>query len=218
MKLRNLTLIGLNLLAAGTLIVMSVGCSGSDDNSPTGPSNAPGANTIYDEITVSLTQLSVKYDCDYDPVGVTQPGDFRFNLNVDTLSDDGSSWLAVTKHGETAASLSTGGYKNVTDRKAAFRFPRLNGQAFRVRLSMREVDTDGNDFTAGAEITHIYSAASTQMYAPEGTNYASWNSATDVGTMNWNVNKRDRTWVLGVLTNEGCNATLHYSVTVREVA
>jgi hypothetical protein len=33
--------------------------------------------------------------------------------------------------------------------------------------------------------------------------------------MNWNVNKRDRSYVLGVLTVEGCNATLNYSVTVR---
>lgn len=218
MKLSKLTLIGLNLLVAGALTVMSIGCSSSDENSPTGPNNSPGAVTTYDEITVSLTQLSVTYDCDYDPAGVTQPGDFRFNLNVDTLSDDGGSWLAVTKYGEESASVSTGGYKNVSDRKASFRFPRINGHAFRVRLSMREVDTDGNDFSSSTAVTHIYSSASTQMYAPEGTNYASWNSATDVGTMNWNVNKRDRTWVLGVLTKEGCNATLHYSVTVREVA
>lgn len=216
MKLRTLTLAGLNLALIAALTMMTIGCSG-DDSSPTGPKASPGANVTYDEITVNLSKLSVTYDCDFDPAGVSQPGDFRYDLNVDTLSDDGATWIAVTKYGEAAKSISTGSYANITGRTASFRFPRLNGQSFRVRLGLREVDTGGNDFSSSATIIHSYSAASTQMYAPQGANYAGWDSARKVGTMNWNVNKRDRSWVLGVLTNEGCNATLTYGVTVRQV-
>jgi hypothetical protein len=208
---------GFGVIAVVMLALFSIGCSG-DDDSPTGPAGGPTPGTTYDEITISLDRLNVRYDCDLNPVGITQPGDFRYDFDVDTLSDNGSDWLAVTSHGEAGAAVSNGGYKNITNRKASFRFPRVNGQSFRVRLMLREADDNGkNDFKESRNVTHIYSSASTQMYAPQGANYNSWNNATKVGTLSWNVNKRGRTTVLGVVTKEGCNATLRYSVTVREV-
>jgi|GEM_PF-2597358 len=209
---------GIALTAMTAMVMFTIGCSNSDN--PAGPDNGASGSPrqTYDEITVSLDRLSVKYDCDYNPVGVTQPGEFRFNLNVDTLSDDASEWLAVTKHGEYKADVNNGGYKDVTTRKASFRLPRDNGQSFRVRLSLRELDSGNkNDFSSSRSITHVHSQAATQMYAPSGSNYSSWDGVRKVGSMSWNVNKRDRTWVAGILTKEGCNATLRYSVTVREV-
>ena len=214
---KNLTS-GLGTIAVVLLVLFAIGCSG-DDNSPTGPGGNQTPGVTYDDITVSLDQLSVKYDCDYDPVGVTQPGEFYYRLYVDTLADNGTDWIRVSTASEGSASLSNGGYKNVTDRKVSFRFPRRTGQAFRVNMTLRESDgSNNNDFSSSHKVTHMYSPASTQMYAPDGANYSSWNNATKVGKMSWNVNKRDRSWVLGVLTKEGCNATLRYSVTVREAS
>jgi hypothetical protein len=205
---------GAGMTVVALLAVFAIGCSG-DDNSPTGPN--PGSAVIYDDITVSLDRLDVKYDCDFNVAGVTNPGEFRYKFFVDTLSDNGSDWIRVSGTHESSASISNGGYKNISNHKASFRFPRNSGQAFRVVMSLREVDPDGNDFNRSHAVTHIYSPSSTQMYAPDGTNYSSWSNATKVGTMSWNINVRDRSWVLGVLTVEGCNATMKYSVTVREV-
>lgn len=213
MKSLNLIKSGFGALLVAALIVVTVGCSGDDNPVNSGPAGTAGLT--YDDIIVSLDKLEVKYDCDYNPVGVTQPGDFRYYLNVDTLSDDGVSWLRASSNREARVELNNGASYNVGGQKASFRFPRRDGQTFQVRMSIREVDSGGDDFKSNHYVTHIYSSASTQKYAPEGANYTSWNTATGVGTMNWNVNKRDRTYVLGVLTKEGCNVTLNYSVTVR---
>ena len=214
MKLRNLTLTVLGILAIAAMSMFSIGCSGSDN--PTGPGTSPAGQT-YDEITVSLNRLSVKYDCDFNPVGVTNPGDFRYSLNVDTLSDDGTTWIRATSNKEKSSDISNGGYKNITNQKGSFRFPRRNGQSFRVVMTLREADPSSNDFSTSNRVTHSYASASAQMYAPEGTNYSSWSNSTKVGSMSWNVNKRSRSWVAGILTKEGCNATMAYTVTVREV-
>lgn len=213
---KNLTS-GLGMIVVVLLGLFAIGCSG-DDNSPTGPGGSQTPGVTYDEITISLDRLSIKYDCDYDPAGVTNPGEFYYRLYIDTLADNGTDWIRVSSNAEGSAKLSNGGYKNIQDRSAAFRFPREAGQAFRVNMSLRESDgANDNDFSSSHSVTHIYSPSGTQMYAPDGSNYSSWNNATKVGTMSWNVNKRDRSWVLGVLTVEGCNATMNYSVTVREV-
>lgn len=215
MQIRNFFKTGLGAVLTAAVMFAAVGCSGDGDSNPTGSNPTPNPGLTYDDITIALNTLSVKYDCDFNPVGVTQPGDFRYWLNVDTLSDDGTTWLAASSNSEAKADVNNGGSKNITGQSASFRFPRRDGQAFRVRMGLREVDSGGDDFKSSLALAHVYSSASTQKYAPEGTNYSSWSSATSVGTMNWNVNKRDRSYVLGVLTVEGCNATLNYSVTVR---
>jgi len=204
-----LTLASTLLIAA--LAMFPSGCSKSD--SPNGPE---AASTPVDQVSVSLDRLSVKYDCDYDPVGVTQPGDFWYSLNVDTLSDDGH-WVAVSKNKERNSEVSNGKSVGITGEAATFSLPRIEGQAFRVRLTLREADSGGDDFKSSHTVEHDYLSSNPQMYPPKGANYSSYKKETRTGTMTWNVNKRDRSWVAGILTKEGCNATLSYTVISRQL-
>ena len=216
MKKQNLFKTGLGAFLAMALMLATIGCSGDDNNNPAGPNQSPVAALVYDEITVSLNTVYARYDCDTDPVGVTQPGDFHYMLNVDTLSDNGELWLNVSSNKEKSAKISTGNSTNVSGQSATFRFPRREGQSFRVRMTLREADATGNDFRSSVSVPHVYSAASTPMYAPDGSSYSYWDETNRVGSMSWNVNKRARSYVLGVLTKEGCNATMNYTVTVQE--
>ena len=211
-KLNTLTKLTAILAVLASFLVF--GCS-SDNSSPTGPDRSGSAQKI-DEIVVSLDRLSVKYDCDYDPVGVSQPGDFRYNINVDTLGSDGN-WHAASKLGESSAKINTGSSTNISNKTVTIRLPRVENQAFRVRLSLREVDGSSNDFSSSNSTVHAYHASSPQVYGPENTVFSSYSSTTQRGSMSWTVNKRDRTWAVGVLVGEGCNASLTYSVYTKAV-
>ncbi|MEZ5357765.1 MAG: hypothetical protein R3F48_02975 [Candidatus Zixiibacteriota bacterium] len=190
---------------------ITFGCS-SDDSSPTGPSGSGSAPKI-DEITVTLGSIFAKYDCDFDPVGVTSPGDFRYNINVDTLSSNGD-WVSASKNNESSVSINTGNSATVS-KSATFRLVRSDGQAFRVRLSIREIDGSSNDFSSSTSIIHVYHDSDPQVYGPQNSVFSSYSTSTQRGTMNWTVNKRDRTWALGVLVGEGCNVTMNYSVVTK---
>lgn len=203
----------LTIIIAALSAFFAFGCS-SSDSSPTGPGGSSGAPKM-DEITVSLTSIYAKYDCDYDPVGVTSPGDFRYNINVDTLNSDGK-WVTASKNSESSSKINTG--KSVTVSKSAtIRLERRDGQKFRVRLNIREVDGSSNDFSSSKSIVHVYNDGAPQVYGPQSSVFSSYNSTTQRGTMNWTVNKRDRTWALGVLVGEGCNVTMHYSVVTKSL-
>jgi hypothetical protein len=213
MRLRNLFLTSACTVLTAAVLALTVGCSSSND----GGTNGPAPVNELDEITVSLNKLTVKYDCDYDPVGVDQPGDFHYAMNVDTLADNGVDWLPASKNKEASAKVSNGNYKNITGQIARFELPRTSGAAFRVRMGLREADVGGNDFKSSHSVIHVYSSGSSQLYAPEGGKFSSYSSSTAIGTMDWTINKRSREWnYLGILTVEGCNATLSYTVKVRK--
>jgi hypothetical protein len=206
----------LGLATAIILALFAFGCSGDDENNSTGPNNTP--TQTLDEITVNLSSINVKYDCDFDPVGVSQPGDFQFSLNIDTLSDDGSKWLAASKNGTGSREINNGGSYSPSGQSASVRLPRLEGQAFRVRTYFREADPDGaSDFKVSKSFEHVYHASSPQMYAPDGTAWTSYSNSTGRGTITQGVNVRDRKWALGVLVGEGCIASMTYSVVFKKV-
>lgn len=211
MKLARLTTSTLFGLLALGLVTIMVSCSGSDSNNPMGPDGA--AKVTYDDISVSLNSVNVKYDCDYDPAGVNQPGDFHYYLNVDTLNADGK-WVAASNNKSEFAAINNGGSKAPSNEKASFKLRREDGQKFRVRVGIREADTGGDDFNDVLTVTHIYNGSSGQLYPPESGKYSTYNSTTDYGTMTLSINKRDRKWVLGVLTGEGCQLSMTYSVRV----
>lgn len=211
MKLARLTTSTLfGLLGIGLVTVM-VSCSGSNSSNPTGPDTSP--SVAYDNITVSLNSVNVKYDCDFDPAGVNQPGDFYYSLNVDTLDSSGK-WVAVSKNKEEFANIDSGGSKAPSNEKASFKLRRDGNQKFRVRVGIREADTGGNDFNETLNVTHLNNGSSSQLYPPETGKYTTYNSSTNYGTMTLSINKRDRKWVLGVLVGEGCQLSTTYSVRV----
>lgn len=199
----------LTVIAVALASFITFGCS-SDDSSPTGPNNSGGNIQKVDEIVVSLDRIYAKYDCDFDPVGVTSPGEFRYNINVDTLNAAGN-WASASSNKESSVKINTGKSANVS-KKATIRLVRREGQAFRVRMNIREIDGSSNDFSSSKNIIHTYGATRPQMYGPENSVFSSYSSTTQRGTMSWTVNKRDRTWALGVLVGEGCNATMSYTV------
>jgi hypothetical protein len=217
MKLSNpLTIRSLSVATIALMAILAVGCSGDGDSNSVGPNPAP--NVQLDDITVNLSKIAVKYDCDLDPIGITQPGDFSYSLNIDTLAADGT-WLRITSNKTQNADINTGSSKTPTGQSAVFRFARREGQTFRVVLKLAENDANGKtDFNETKTIAHSYASNSPQLYAPSSGVYTSWNAGAKLGTMSWNINKRDRTKVLGVLTKEGCNVTATYSVLIRSAS
>jgi len=194
------------------LSMTMMSCSSSDSGSPTAPTS-PQGETI-DEIVVNLESVAARYDCDFDPVGVTAPGEFYFVLNVDTLSDNGA-WAAVSKNKEKYAKINTGSSNSPSGQSASVRLVRREGQAFRVRMSIREADVGGNDFSSSNSVTHQYRTAATQLYQPTSGPYSKWDAVAQSGNMTWSINKRDRQWVAGVLVGEGCQVSMTYSVFVK---
>ena len=107
-----------------------------------------------DQITVALSNIHVTYDCDTDPVGVSQPGDFRFSVNVDTLSDDGTKWIAASGNGTSSKSMSNGSNYTPSGQRVTITMPRLDGQTFRDRTYFAEADPSGTfDFSETKSMT-----------------------------------------------------------------
>jgi hypothetical protein len=211
MRLARLTTSTLFGLLSMGLVTLMVSCSGNDSN-PMGPDGS-SSTTKYDNISLSLNSINVKYDCDFDPAGVNQPGDFHYYLNVDTLDANGK-WVAASNNKTESASINSGGSKSPSNEKASFKLRREDGQKFRVRVGIREADVGADDFNDVLTVTHIYNGSSGQLYPPESGKYGTYNSTTNYGTMTLSINKRDRKWVLGVLTGEGCQLSATYSVRV----
>ncbi len=205
---RFLTISKLALLSTLALsLVLIAGCSGDSDNGM-GPNAAPAVP--MDNIKISLTSLYATYDCDTDPVGITSAGDFRYNIAVDTL-DTAGKWVATTSFSEAQASVSTGNSKSLT-RTKTITLPRTTSQQFRVRLYLREVDGSSNDFSSSQFTVHEYNPSHSQMYAPKGSNFLSYSDSNQRGSVAWTKDVRGRSYVLGVLTKEGCKTTMYYTV------
>jgi hypothetical protein len=210
-QLRNRLAVLTVVLAAFAAFIIT-GCSKDNGIGP----DSSGPATPVDEIVVNLTNISVKYDCDSDPLGVTQPGEFHYWMAVDTLSEEGK-WVDAMSTGDLSSDLNSGESRDIYNQKAIFRLERTENKQFRVRVGMREADPGENDFNSSKSTVHIYGKTRPQMWGPENGTFSSYNSATQIGTMKWTKNERDQTWAFGVLITEGCQATLTYTVQSREI-
>jgi hypothetical protein len=172
--------------------------------------SANKAPVSTDRIRISMSSLYAQYDC--DNTGFLQPpnpGDFYYNINVDTLDKDGK-WLAVTKFGESKATLHSGDSKTVSDRNITFNLPRTEGYKFRVRLTLRESDGSSNDFSRSKSFVHTF-VKSSDKWDPSNNNYT-WNASKRSGSQRWDIFTRDQEKnIFGAITEEGCSSTVRYT-------
>ena len=184
--------------------IVALGCS---KGSPTGPAEVH--QTPTEQIGVSAYKLVVYYDCD----GVNDnPGDYYYTLVADTMGTDGN-WHMVGSNKEKAVSANSGDTKTLSGPKLSFSLPRIDQQAFRVRVSLRENDGKGtNDFARSATFYYFYDLEANE-WKPNTTNrYFAPSTATNGGTQSWSIFERDPKTFAGIKTAEGCYQSLLFTV------
>jgi hypothetical protein len=158
---------------------LAAGC-GEDDASPTGPS-VP----VFDEITVSLDEISIVQDCDGG-----NGGEFAYMFYVVTEEDgeEVETYLDTTYTSFTGTNyLSWDPGLDVT-----FTLERKPGSAFRVRMRMRELDST-EDFSEGINVWHTIEDGQ-PAWSPGGASsidgYTLYDASKKIGLLDWEFNPR----------------------------
>ena len=190
------------------LSLFTIGCS---EDSPNGPGSAP-----MDNITVTLTRIGVIYDCDNNISFVDDAaGDFFYMFYVQTRDAEGG-WQTVKSFPEKEIKIHNSETGEIPARSVSFSLPRENGQQFRVYTSVREEDSGGsNDFSSAKTFTHAFTEGQSQLWGPTDQAYSNFNTTTNNGYITRDINVREQSYFLGIVSVEGCKLNVRYDVDIR---